>query len=275
MKLFDRIRELFSGQSISSEHLAGYVRLGDQVYEVEVELANASNPRARALLRAAKSLQTMGDALLRDVSGDSRMLRQVPAITRQQAEAWYGRIPDLLVAARQEASFAGGARVQLPVGFGVKYDMHGMCPIGHLAGMRRAADEMENLVNGDMMNARSQGETYKNVIILFEEARTRRQCGDAIVGSILDGQKLPPRSHEDAEKHYWVALEDYLLMAQALEVPALADKRPEVSEEKSGLDTYDAVEEVAYGRRPVRGAGGGIPETPWGSRRGGGWGGCC
>lgn len=274
MKLLDQFREILSGQRISSEqHLAGYKRLGDQVYEVEVELADTSSNRACALLRAAKSLQVMGDALLRDVSADNKLFQQVPAITREQAEAWYGRIPDLLVAARQETCFEGGAKVQLPVQFGMKYDMQGMCPIAHLAGMRRAADEMECLVKDKTIIARTQGETYKSVILLFEEARTRRQSGDAIVGSILEGQKLPPQSHEDAEKNYWLALEDYLLIAQALELPALADKRPEVAGEWSRLDTYD--DGVARVRKKVEGVGYTVAEPTTYRRRGGGCGGGC
>ncbi len=256
MKLFDQFRGIVAGQQISSEYLAGYKRLGEQVFEVEVELARAESAPARALLRAAKSLQVMGDALLRDVYADNKMAYHVPAITRDQAEAWYGRIPELLVAARQEACFAGAGKVQLPVRFGMKYDMQGMCPIEHLAGMRRAADEMENLIKDGVTDARSQGETYRSAILLFEEARTRRASGDAIVGSILDGRRLPPASHEDAEKHYWVALEDYLLIAQALEIPALADKKPAATVKKSRLDSDDvfkvtspaALEEIR--RRP-------------------------
>lgn len=242
MAFFDRFREVLSGQRMCTlEHLASYKRLGDQVFEVEVELAETSNTRARAILRAAKSLQVMSDALLRDAfSNEKEPSKPVPVMTHEQAEAWYTRLPELLIAARQEASFRSSTKVQLPIRLGGRIESKGPCPVQHLAGMRRAADEMESLVKDKLAYARTDGETYRDVILLYEEARTRRQSGHAIVGSILGGQKVSTQSHEEAEQQYWLALSAYMLISQALEDPALLDKKvQERLQNKSKLDARD------------------------------------
>lgn len=242
MALFDRFREVFSGQRMCTpEHLAGYKRLGEQVFEVEVELAETSNVRAQILLRAAKSLQVMGDALLRDAfPSDQHPSKPVPIVTHEQAEVWYGRIPDLLIAARQEASFAGSAKIKVPILLGTREETRGACPIEHLAGMRRAAEEMETLVKDKMVVARTKADPYKEVILLYEEARTRRQSGDAIVGSIVGGQRVSPQSHEEAEDQYGSALAAYFLIAQALEDPSLlSQSRQGGGRGQSKLDSRD------------------------------------
>lgn len=224
MALLDRLKGILSGQRMcSSEHLASYKRLGEQVFEVEVELADATNTRALVLLRAAKSLQVMGDELLRDAfQSDDKPSQPVPVVTHELAEAWYQRIPDLLVAARQEASFQDSSNVSLPIRLGNRAESQGACPIQHLAGLRRATDEMDNLVKDKMAYVRTMGDVYKPVILLYEEARTRRQSGDAIVGSIASFQRVSPQSHEEGEEQYWLALSFYLLIAQTLEDPTLS-----------------------------------------------------
>jgi len=242
MAFFDRFREVLSGQRMCTpEHLASYKRLGDQVFEVEVELAETPNTRARVFVRAAKSLQVMSDALLRDaLPSEKEPSKPVPVMTHEQAEAWYARLPELLIAARQEASFPSSTKVPLPIRLGGRIESKGPCPVQHLAGMRRAAEEMESLVKDKLAYARTEGETYRDVILLYEEARTRRQSGDAIVGSILGGQKVSTQSHEEAEQQYWLALSAYMLISQALEDPALLDKKvQERLQKKSKLDVRD------------------------------------
>ncbi len=242
MTLFDRFRETFTGKRMCTlEHLSGYKRLGEQVFEVEVELVDTMNVRARVFLRAAKSLQVMGDALLRDAfPSEKRPSKPVPIVTHEQAEAWYERIPDLLIAARQESSFAGSSKIRVPILLGDREESSGTCPIEHLAGMRRAADEMENLVRDKIVFARTRADHYRRVILLYEEARTRRQSGDAIIGSIVGGQRVSSQSHEEAEEQYGSALTAYFLIAQALEDPTLLDQPPEsVGKKKSRLDSRD------------------------------------
>lgn len=226
MGFIDWFSRTLSGQRIcTSEHLAGYKRLGEQVYEVEVELAETSSVRARILLRAAKGLQVMSDALLRDAFlSDQPPSKSVPNQTHEQAEAWYGRIPDLLIAARQEASFVGSAKVDVPIQLEVREESREGCPIEHLTGMRRAAEEMENIIKDKMMYARTKANEYKKVILLYEEARTRRQAGDAIVGSIAGRQSMSYQSHEEAEEQYSLALSAYFVIVQALEAPSLLDE---------------------------------------------------
>ncbi len=242
MAFLDRLRGVLSGQRLCmTEHLAGYRRLGEQVFEVEVEMNDVTNKRALVLLRVAKSLQVMGDALLQDVlQSDDTAAQPIPVMTHEQAEGWYKRIPDLLVAARQEAAFEGSAKVSLPVHIPTVHDEKVACPVSHLAGMRRAADAMENLVKDKLAFARTQGDLYKEVILLYEEARTRRQAGDAIVGSIMTGQRVSQSRHEEGEEQYGMALSAYLLIAQALENPEIMTKRVHPSTTRmSRLDSRD------------------------------------
>ncbi|WAH37654.1 hypothetical protein [Alicyclobacillus dauci] len=243
MGLFDRIRAAVNGdRTCPPEHLESYKRLANEVYGVEVELADTKSPRSRAYLQAAKCFQVMGEALLRDAfPGSSGADTAVPMVTHEQAEVWYEQIPDLLIAARQEAAFAGSAKLPLPHRIGRRIEAGRACPTSHLAGMRRAADAIETLLEDDLRHARLEGETYKQPILLYEEARTRRQMGDAIVGTIMDGQHVPVVSHEEAEDHYWQALSNYVLIAQGLADPTLLDQRPAVHTQyqRTKLDSND------------------------------------
>lgn len=243
MAFLDRLRGVLSGQRLcTTEHLAGYRRLGEQVFEVEVEMNDVTNKRALVLLQAAKSLQVMGDALLQNVlKSDDIAAQPIPIVTHEQAERWYERIPDLLVAVRQEVAFEGSTKVSLPVRIPTNHDDDkGPCPVSHLAGMRRAADAMENLVKDKLAFARTQGDLYKEVILLYEEARTRRQAGDAIVGSIMSGQRVSQSRHEEGEEQYGMALSAYSLIAQALENPEILAKRMSPTTKKfNRLDSRD------------------------------------
>jgi hypothetical protein len=99
MGLFDFIKEAFTGEKYCPlEHLESYRRLGEQVNALHVELVDCENPRALAFLQAARSLQNMADALLGDAfDGIDGEPKPVPVITHEQADDWYGLIPDLIV----------------------------------------------------------------------------------------------------------------------------------------------------------------------------------
>ncbi|WP_336788474.1 hypothetical protein [Paenibacillus sp. MMO-177] len=224
MGLFDWIRESITGQKICPpEHLESYKRLGEQVYGLHVELAQSDTPRARAFLQAARSMQTMADALLGDAFLSEP--KAVPVITHNQADIWYGKIPDLMVATRQEAAFANAAAMQLPIYLGQQEEGPSPCPVEHLAGLRRSAEQMDEMIAQTVESIRNQGEKFKEIILLYESAKTRKQAGDAIVGNITNGRKVSTESHEDAEKQYWMALSDYLLVAQGLEAPDLIKRQ--------------------------------------------------
>ncbi|MBB6734547.1 hypothetical protein [Cohnella zeiphila] len=228
MGLFDWIREGLTGERVCPpEHLESYKRLGEQVYELHVELAECNHPRALAFMQAARTVQAMADAMLGDAfSASDRSPRPVPIVTHEQADVWYGMIPDLMIAARQDAAFPDSARIALPVRMGRQVEGPDPCPVEHLAGLRRAAEKMEEMNAQAVESVRSQGDVYKTVILLYESARTRKQAGDAIVGSIANGRRVSKESHEDAEKQYWLALTDYLLIAQGLKAPALVAQAP-------------------------------------------------
>ena len=216
MGIMERIHAAFSGERrCPPEHLAGYRRLGEQVYEIEVELAASDKPRVRAFVMAAKVLQTMADALLQNAYEDL----PVPIVTHEQAEEWYSMLPDLMISARKEAISERSANTPLPVRLGRKIESHRACPVSHLAGMRRAADEVERLLSPQLDNARLDPEKNKNALLMYEEARTRRQIGDAIVGSITRGEHVAEESHEEAEEQYWATLSEYLLVSQGLAYP--------------------------------------------------------
>lgn len=221
MGLFDRMKEVLSGEHLCPpEDLAAYRRLGEEVYGVEVELADCQVPRARALLRAAKGFQVMADALLQDAfSSEGHEIASVPMITHALAETWYGRIPDLLIGAKQEAMFAGAAKTVFPARLGARTESRGPCPIQHLAGMRRAADAIEVLLVEGLERAGLDPAAYKEALLLYVGVNTNRQTADAIVGSIANGQHVPAKTHEEAEKAYWAALSDGLAVAQALDDP--------------------------------------------------------
>lgn len=223
MGLFSWIRESMTGERVCPiEHLESYKRLGEQVYDLHVELADCERPRALAYMQAARSLQTMADALLGDTfSGFGDKVKPVPIITHEQADVWYGKIPDLMIAARQEAAFEHSARIELPIRLGQQLEGPSPCPVAHLTGLRRAAEQMDEMTRDAVDAVRIQGEAFKSVILLYESARTRKQAGDAIVGSLSNGRRVSEETHEDAEKQYWLALSDYLLIAQGLKAPGL------------------------------------------------------
>ncbi|NBD27948.1 hypothetical protein [Paenibacillus glycinis] len=226
MGLMDWIREGITGQKICPiEHLEAYKRLGEQVYSLHVEFAGNDSPRALAFVQAARSLQTMADALIGDAFGEGEP-KPVPIVTHDQADEWYGALPNIMVAARQEAAFANSAKLELPVTLGRQIEGPKPCPEQHLAGLRRAAGDMEELLKLDVDLARNEGDRYKEAILLYEEARTRRQSGDAIVGTISNGRRVSPESHEEAEEQYWIALSNFILIAQGLKDPGLLKRVP-------------------------------------------------
>ncbi|RUS46995.1 hypothetical protein [Cohnella sp. AR92] len=228
MGLFSWIRESVTGERICPiEQLESYRRLGEQVYDLHVELAACDKPRALAFMQAARSFQIMADALLAEAFysyGNEN--KSVPIVTHEQADIWYGKIPEMMIAARQEVAFERSSAIELPIRLGSIVEGPKPCPVAHLAGLRRAAQQMEEITSGAIEAIKDQKDTYKAVILLYESARTRKQAGDAIVGSLTNGRRVSEESHEDAEKQYWLALTDYLLISQGLRAPDLLNVQP-------------------------------------------------
>ncbi|SEO05971.1 Aminotransferase class I and II [Paenibacillus sp. OV219] len=226
MGVMDWFREQFSGQKLCPiEHLESYKRLGEQVYSLHVELAESTSARAQAIVQAARSIQIMADELLGDAL-DGAVPKAVPIVTHDQADVWYGMLPDIMVAARQEAAFSNSARMKLPIRLGTQIEGPKPCPEQHIAGLRRAAAGLEELLALEVSVARGEKETYKEAILLYEEARTRKQAGDSIVGTISNGRRVSEESHEDAEEQYWMALSNYILVAQGLKDPEMLKNMP-------------------------------------------------
>ena len=233
MGLLDWLREGLTGQKVCPiEHLEAYKRLGEQVYSLHVEFEGSQMPRALAYVQAARSLQTMADALIGDAL-DGTEPKPVPIVTHDQADIWYGALTDIMVAARQEAAFANAAKLELPITLGTQIEGPKPCPVQHLAGLRRAAGDMEEWLKFEVDLARNEGERHKETILLFEEARTRRQAGDSIVGTISNGRRVSAESHEEAEEQYWIALSNFILIAQGLKEPELL-KRAATTNPKFG-----------------------------------------
>lgn len=238
MGLFNRIRDVFSGSEVCPpEHLEGYRRIGDEVYEAKIELANDTNPDVRLILRIAEAFQVMGNALLADVlPSDGRRSVNLSEITHEQAETWYGHIPELLIAARKESVYPGSSQLSLPVQLRPLATSERMCPLSHLAGLRRAASAMEDLVGQDIEYLRLQTEEHRATLLLYAEARTRRNTADALIGSIMGGEYVPHETHEDAKEQYFKALGKYLLVIQGIENGPLIENW---LSPKSKLDTDD------------------------------------
>lgn len=242
MDLFHKFKEMFSGgYHCPPEDLAAYRRIGEEVYGAEVELSDIKSPRALAYLRAAKCFQVMADALLFDAfSSEGTLLTPVPAMTHELAESWYNRIIELLIGARQEAMFSGGAKVYLPVLLGARVIVGGLCPVPHLTAMRRAAAELDELAQGGLERVRSQPDLFQEVLLKYEEAKGYRQMADAIVGTVMGGQKVPAKTHEIAEQRYWDSLSELLVVIQALEDPTiLLTSSNEVLRTRHGLSKSD------------------------------------
>lgn len=226
MGIMDWFREQLTGQKVCPiEHLESYKRLGEQVYSLHVELAESTSARANAIVLAARSIQIMADELLGDAL-DGAVPKAVPIVTHDQADVWYGMLPDVMVAARQEAAFPNSARIKLPIRLGEQIEGPKPCPEQHIAGLRRAAAGLEELLALEVSVARNAKDTYKEAILLYEEARTRKQAGDSIVGTISNGRRVSEESHEDAEEQYWMALSSYILVAQGLKDPELLKNIP-------------------------------------------------
>jgi hypothetical protein len=238
LSLFGRIRGVFSSPEVCPpEHLEGYRRISDEVYEAKVELANDTNPHVQLLLRTAEAFQVMGNALLADVlSSEGRVSSNLPEITHEQAETWFGHIPELLIAARKESVYPGSSQVSLPVILRPLEIPEQMCPLSHLAGLRRATSAMEDHVSKDIEYLRLHKEDYRATLLLYEEARTRRNTGDALIGSIMSGEYVPHETHEDAKEQYGEALRKYLLVVQGIGNSSLIENW---LSPKSKLDTND------------------------------------
>lgn len=252
MSLFDRFKDALKGEKDPTvERIGAYRRLGEQVYQVEVELAETSNKRALAILQAAKCLQLMADALFGDVSEPE--MREVPSMTVKRVENWYSRIPDLLIASRQEANFPNSSQIALPVRLkDESYQPLDTWSTAHLVGLRRAVDAVATSLKRRMEHPQFQSETYKNVILAFQEARTRQDAGDAIVGLLIQGQSVSDPSRKEAEQQYMSTLGHYLLIAQGLEEPdVLGYEQIAVDFGETGHGTSDATHSAVGGDHPM------------------------
>ncbi|MCD1259655.1 hypothetical protein B5M42_012510 [Paenibacillus athensensis] len=203
------------------EKLESYRRLGEQVYRLREELSGSRQPRALAYMEAATALQKMADALLGEAfCGLDGQARAIPAISHRQADVWYETIPELVIAARQEAAFAGSSRLALPVKLdALLEEPGGRSPIEHIWGLRRAAEELERLVELDMGLIPPGTETFRSAILRYQEARTRKEAADAIAGIRSRERQMSAEAHEDAEAQYAQALSAYLLVVQGLKAP--------------------------------------------------------
>ncbi|MHB1629117.1 MAG: hypothetical protein ACYCVB_12220 [Bacilli bacterium] len=223
MLIFHRDRSGLSGRTVCPpEHLEGYRRIGESVYTAEVELSGTTSPRIRSILAAARSLQTIADALLTEaftISGGEK--RPIAAVTHKQAEAWYNRIPRLLAAARKEAAFAGASGAGIPVRSVYLLETPSACPADHLKSLAKTARELHERVKPKIDLARFESDRHRVAILRYEDGRTRHEEADAVMRALHSTATLPAELHEKAVRSYGVALTSYLLIAQWLEDPAL------------------------------------------------------
>lgn len=216
MDVFSKVRDVLTGNhTCPPEHLAAYQRIGEQVNVTEMDLQDAPSPRVQAILSAARALYIMANAMLGDV-GERDQPLHVAKESHEVAESWFAQLPDVLIAARQEAKFPGSASLRLPVQIGRKEETGRRCPLSHLDGMRRAASEVDDWLQPRLTKANESAGAHKDALLLYEAARVKRQSADAIIGRIAHGEHVSAESHEEAEALYWVALQDALMVAQAV-----------------------------------------------------------
>lgn len=236
MGLMERIHSLFSGEKVCPpEHLDGYRRIGEQVYELQVQLSHCETAQVRATVFAAVALKEMADALLEDGFRN----HPVPLVTHEQAEEWYGMIPDIMVAARKENIVVGSGAIRLPIRLQRKVEAQGTCPVSHLAGLRRACEALSRLVDPLVSGLDASDASFQPARLMAVEAQTRKQVADAIVGQITSGQRVAGESHEEAEEQYWTALSAYLSAGQASLFPACLERTKGANRQSSKLDRND------------------------------------
>ncbi|QSO48873.1 hypothetical protein [Alicyclobacillus mengziensis] len=101
-----------------------------------------------------------------------------------------------------------------------------------------------------MEHPQFQSEKYKSVILAFQEARTRQEAGDAIVGLLVQGQNVSDPSRKEAESQYMSTLAHYLLIAQGLEDPDV------LTYEQIEVDFREQQYPPQYQQQPVQMGGG-------------------
>ncbi|MHB1627759.1 MAG: hypothetical protein ACYCVB_05195 [Bacilli bacterium] len=262
MTILNRFRSALSGRYVCPpDHLEGYRRIGESLYAAEAELSETASPRTRAILAAARCLRIMADALLAEVfvaNGGSE--QKIPVITQKQAETWYDAIPRLIAAARKETAFSGAAGTAAPLRLPSLLRGPLASPIDHLTGLRRAAQELHELIQTKIELARFEPTLYREAILRYEETRTRREQADAIARSVRNGESvLPADLHAKAEQAYASALSSYLLVAQWLEDPTLQPagspaRRPASAQKDQASETLWRVSSTVA-RRQIRRAG--------------------
>lgn len=199
--------------------LKRYSQVGHQVFVVLQELRDCNNPRAHAYIQAAQSLLVIADAMLGlRFANTDQDIRLTPQI-RRLVDQWYRRIPELLIAARQEAVYPNTAVHDFPVELGDHLKPpHGKQSAAYLTALHRALSGMDQLLRERVNRARTDPETFKTALLLYEAARTSRQSGDLLAAS-TNGKRALKQSRYDAVQHYLRALPRYFLVAQSLEDP--------------------------------------------------------
>lgn len=223
MGLFRNFAAMLKGEKLCDRaHLEGYRRIGAEVYNLHQEAERtAPSAKAKAYLAATEAVYTIAHNLLLDAQTDEGELVPVPLLTHHQAEKMYELVPKLATAVRQELAFEGGAALPLPIRVTEPLSSELDCPPRHLIALKRAVQGLHDMAQVRVENARDaeDKERFREAILIFEEARTMKEAGDAIVGSITGPGMKSKDVHEDGEKYYWKAVERYVLVVQGLELP--------------------------------------------------------
>lgn len=239
MSFISWLQNLYPEIKNAKMYLKRYSEVSQQVFVVLEELRSCRNPRAHAYAQAAQGLLTIADAVLGlRFANSNQDIRLTPQI-RQLADAWYKQIPELVVAARQEAVLPCTAVHILPVELNVhKQLISGNLTEAYLSGIRRAVFGINQLVAEKVARARAEPETFKATLLLNEAARTYKKSGDLLADSTND-RRAPKESRHDALEHYWRALPRYFLVAQGLEDPELMNQFASFKFRPCKLDSDD------------------------------------
>lgn len=213
MSFWDR---LFGAPSVNAGDLAGFRRMGGQIFDVYNQLNNEeTSGRARAYINVARGIQVIADKMVEPYLDPPK---DVIKLTHDQALALYQQIPDLVTAAKQEAIDEGGRRdIALPYILSGRLDQpEGVAsPPAHLQGMLRGVQALCDMVEAEIQLAAT---ASKGAKLYLAEATTNRDSASYMVAGLLD-HSLPQENHEQAEKYLWLCALYALAAVQELYVP--------------------------------------------------------
>lgn len=225
---------------IPADVVEAYRRAGAEVYALLDDLetlrleataagldAWSIEPATQAALLCgwnAFALQLVADQLLdADYEANPATVGYLPAVTSEQALAFYGQVPGWLERARRAQSnpgFSLDLAVPAPL---PPWAAAEPCPRVHLAAMRAATAQLRRHATAGMagFHAALDDETRRATHDAVHEVLAEAEAS-ANYAERLWAPEIPAAIHEDIERHSKHAVERFYLLGQLVAMPALA-----------------------------------------------------